>query len=203
MAFTVEPTMSMSDDIFPRTPSRAFVQTQWADGWAFAVLGFGSAARMLTEQRASMHGTVDQIGIAVFYLQRHRVELVMKQALVDLGEDRGAVAKLNHNLDAIWRRLGEVVSAIDSKHWRRLDGDFRDFVSTIHRADEGSFAHRYPIDRRGADVKREEFIDLDTLENYAAGFEGGIWAYTDWLSKSRQAAREHEAEMAWEYEGGY
>jgi hypothetical protein len=33
---------------------------------------------MLTEQREKMHAHVDQVGLAVFYLQRHRVELVIR-----------------------------------------------------------------------------------------------------------------------------
>ncbi len=182
--------MSVPEEIFPTERNPAYVQTQWAEGWGYAVIGFGSAARMLTEQREKMHASVDQIGLAVFYLQRHRVELVLKQALVGLGEDPVAVAKLSHNLEVLWRTFGDVVRAIDLKHWQDLDGQHGEFVATIHQADEGSFSYRYPIDRTGAESKRVPFIDLDALERHADGFENGVGGYTDWIAESRREAQE-------------
>lgn len=71
--------MGVREDIFPTEQRVGYVQTEWASGWAYGVIGFGEAARMLTEQRAKMHANIDQIGLAVFYLQRHRVELVYYQ----------------------------------------------------------------------------------------------------------------------------
>ena len=192
--------MSIRDDIFPTNQHPDFVQTQWAKGWGYTVIGFGDAARMLTEEREKMHASVDQIGLAVFYLQRHRVELVMKQALVDLGEDPLAVANMKHNLAALWRRLGEVVRAIAPKHWQDLDGQHGEFVVAIHEADEGSFSYRYPIDMKGAEAKRKPFIDLDALQRHADDFENGVVGYTDWIAELRQEEREYEAEMAREYE---
>lgn len=178
------------------------MQTEWAGGWVYAVVGFGSAARMLTEERAKMHASVDQIGLAVFYLQRHRVELVMKQALVDLGKDPVEVTELGHNLAALWRTLGEVVSARGPSHWRDLGGRFGDFVAAIHRADEGSFAYRYPIDKKGAGAKRAPFIDLEALERYAEDFESGIDGYMTVVYEEREIEaelqREFEAEMDWD-----
>jgi hypothetical protein len=192
-----------ADDIFPKRQHPDFVQTQWAEGWGYSVIGFGSAARMLTEQRAKMHASVDQIGLAVFYLQRHRVELVMKQALVDLGEDGSDVAKLGHNLHVIWQALGKVVTAVDPKHWADLDGRFRDFVLAIHAADKGSFAYRYPVDTKGVENKRENYINLDELERHAEDFEGGVGGYTDWIEEWRFEVRQHEAELDAEHRDDY
>jgi hypothetical protein len=190
-----------ADDIFPTSQHPDFVQTQWSEGWAYAVIGFGSAARMLTERRGEMHASVDQIGLAVFFLQRHRVELVMKQALVDLGQKPVDVAKLGHSLDGLWQRLGKVVSAISPQDWNDLDGRYADFVAAVHQADEGSFAYRYPIDRKGAESKRASFINLDALERYGQDFESGIYGYTDWIDERERFSREYEAEMAREYDG--
>ena len=182
--------MSVHDDIFPKQQHPGYVQTEWAAGWGYAVIGFGSAARMLTEQRKRMHASVDQIGLAVFYLQRHRVELVLKQALVDLHEDPTAVAKLGHKLEDLWPRVGEVVRAIDPKHWQILDDECGEFVATMHRADEGSFSYRYPIDRAGAESKRAPFIDLDALDRHADNFQNAIEGYTDWLAESEREAQQ-------------
>lgn len=199
--------MSASGDIFPKTHSADYVQTKWSEGWTYAVVGFGSAARMLTEQRRQMNASVDQIGLAVFYLQRHRVELIIKQALIDLGKKPVEVTKLSHNLAVLWRNFGDAVSARDPSHWRDLDGRFGDFVSAVHEADEGSFSYRYPIDKKGAGAKRAQFIDLEALERYAEDFEGGIDGYMTVVFEERdfeaELEREYQAEMAWEYEGDY
>ncbi|WP_205697481.1 hypothetical protein [Conexibacter sp. SYSU D00693] len=183
--------MGAADDIFPSHQSPAFVQTRWSEGWGYAVIGFGSAARMLTEQRAKMHASVDQIGLAIFFLQRHRVELVLKHALVLLGEDVEAVAKLPHRLDVLWRRFGQVVRPLDPKGWRYLEGEFGDFVEAIHKADEGSFTYRYPVNREGEESKRAPFIDLDALERYAERFDLGISGFVDWIDEGRREAEWH------------
>ena len=179
--------MGVRDEIFPADRDRAYVQTEWASGWAFAVIGFGYAARMLTEQRQAMHANVDQIGLAVFFLQRHRVELVIKQTLVDLGEDPARIASHGHNLKRLWETLGSVVRSKSTDHWKQLSNAHADFLETMHEADEGSFSYRYPTDKDGNESKRAAFISLEALERHADDFENGIQGYTDWLSETQQA----------------
>lgn len=176
--------MGVRDEIFPNERKLAYVQTTWAKGWEYGVMGFGYAARMLTEQREVMHANVDQIGLAIVYVQRHRVELVIKQALVDLGEGPVDVAKVGHNLQKLWRRLGTVVSSIDAEHWRYLSNEYGEFLSAMHEADEGSFSYRYPIDKTGEASKRADFIDLEALERHANSFEHGVQGYTYWVSET-------------------
>jgi hypothetical protein len=183
--------MGARDEIFPTDQHPAYVQTQWAKGWAYNVIGFGAAARLLTEQRASMHASVDQIGLAVFFLQRHRVELIIKQALVDLGRQPAEVAKLGHNLDHLWRVLGTIVRSVGADHWSGLMDDHGEFVAVMHEADEGSFSYRYPIDKTGAESTRADFISLEALERYAEAFEYGIHGYTDWVAEGRRAVDDY------------
>jgi hypothetical protein len=174
--------MSVKDDIFPRDASEAYVQTQWSTGWGYAVIGFGEAARILTERQAQMHASVDQIGLAVFYLQRHRVELVIKHLLIDgLAQDPEKVIALRHNLGRLWVRLGEVVSGISPAQWQELDDEFGEFMTVMHEADAASFTYRYPADHQGRQVARAEYIDLRALEHHAERFEAGIMGYATWL----------------------
>jgi hypothetical protein len=184
--------MGEREEIFPSEQKEAYVQTQWARGWAYGVIGFGYAARMLTEQRARMHANVDQIGLAVFYLQRHRVELVIKQALVDLGAEPAEVAKLGHNLNRLWKRLESVVRANGDDHWQSLQDDHGEFLSAMHGADEGSFSYRYPIDKSGEESRRADFIDLDALERHAESFESGVQGYTDWVQEMEYSRGEYD-----------
>jgi hypothetical protein len=184
--------MDVRDEIFPAEQHVRYVQTQWASGWAYAVIGFGEAARMLTEQREKMHAGIDQIGLAVFYLQRHRVELVIKQALIDLGVAPAEVTDLSHNLDRSWRRLGTaVVETTSADHWRELSNDHGDFVAALHEADGGSFTYRYPIDRKGSDNRRADYIDLEALERHAQQFEYGVGGYTDMVDEMQRLADEN------------
>jgi len=191
--------MSAANDIFPSHQHPNFVQTQWAEGWAYTLIGFAGAARMLTEQRKKMDASVDQIGLAVFYLQRHRVELVIKHALVKLGQAPVDVAKLPHSLEVLWRKLGDAVKANDLKHWQDLDLRYAEFIDAMHRADERSFAYRCPVDRTGTTSQRAPFIDLEALERYADDFENGIAGYTDWLDELERLNREFKDEMVREF----
>jgi hypothetical protein len=183
--------MSVRDEIFPRERNEAYVQTEWARGWAYGVIGFGEAARMLTEQRPKMHANVDQIGLAVFYLQRHRIELVIKQALVDLGGNPAEVARLGHDLGRLWETLGSVVRSNGADHWRSLADTHGEFLSVMHEADEGSFSYRYPIDKAGEESKRADFISLEALELHADKFEYGVQGYMDWVSEAQSYGPDH------------
>jgi hypothetical protein len=182
--------MGVRDEIFPTKPRRRdHVQTQWASGWAYAVIGFGEAARMLTEQREKMQASVDQIGLAVFYLQRHRVELVIKQALTDLGVPYDEVTGPRHNLAKLWRRLGVAVEEKTSAdHWRELSEEHGGFIAVVHEADQSSLTYRYPVDLAGTENRRADFIDLHALEHYAARFENGLQGYTDMVDAIQREA---------------
>jgi hypothetical protein len=143
--------MSVRAEIFPADRGEALVQTEWAKGWGYAVIGFGEAARMLTEQRREMGAAVDQVGLAVFYLQRHRVELIIKQALIDLGEELSRVIKPGHDLRALWLLLEERIRSSDADEWNDLEREHGEFLSVMHEADKSSFSYRYPVDKSGGD----------------------------------------------------
>lgn len=177
--------MTVGDEIFPAQGDRDHVQTQWARGWVGAVIGFGNAARMLTEQKHQMHASVDQIGLAVFFLQRHRVELVIKQALFDLGDDPAAIGKLGHDLGRLWKRFESLVrSRSHSDDWDEFLTPLCEFVAVIHDADVGSFNYRYPVDKDGNDLVRARFIDLEALERYAEHFESHVHGCLDWINEN-------------------
>jgi hypothetical protein len=79
--------MNAREEIFPPKGRVEFVQTEWARGWGAASSGFAEAARVLTKRAHRVGPSVDQVGLVVFFLQRHRVELALKQLLDFLGQE--------------------------------------------------------------------------------------------------------------------
>lgn len=73
--------MGIFEEIFPAERRMELAQTEWAEGWAAAAAGFGFAAEYLMKNASSLGATVDQAGLAIFFLQRHRVELILKNLL--------------------------------------------------------------------------------------------------------------------------
>jgi len=186
--------MSLADEIFPDHRHPDFVQTEWASGWGYGTMGFAEAARFLTENRAQFHATIDQVGLVVFFLQRHRVELALKELLVAHGGDLIQI-KSPHSLLALWKACEQAVGA-GSDSWTYLDSAGIELVSLLHERDPGSDAYRYPVDRAGNAHKRPKFINLAALEEHVDGLTSAIGGYMAYSEEARQ----WEAEMQREFE---
>src|SRR5207248_2471688 len=123
--------------------SQEYTQTQWATGWHAALSGFGEAALFLTENRKHFGATIDQVGLALFFLQRHRVELGLK---LILAEESGDPVPGTHDLDTLWDACERAVRSTDANAWASFAKDVKPFVDVISRTDRGSFTFRYPVD---------------------------------------------------------
>lgn len=163
--------------LFPDTHGEAYVQTEHAAGWHAVAYGFSRAAEALTTQRREFHATVDQVGLAVFFLQRHRVELELK-ALLDTFD--GNVPR-SHSLNELWNRLKRSVKEIDSAAWEQFAADAEELVMALHRVDESSFVFRYPQDTAGNVIVRPPYIDLDAVQHYVDLFESGCEGLLTWV----------------------
>lgn len=172
--------MGIREELFPSTRHARLVQTEWCKDWFDTALGFGYVAEELTERRATFRASIDQAGIAIFFLQRHRVELTLKGWLASLGSsDFGS-----HNLVVL---LGKVRKLVRTKHpeeWQHFDSTHGELVRAIAAVDEGSFTFRYPVTRDGTPVKRPDFIDLDVMQERVEAF---FYAVVGWV--------DHEAEL--------
>lgn len=181
--------MSLADEIFPAERHPDLVQTEWSKGWGYQSIGFGEAARFLTEHRASFHGSLDSVGLAVFYLQRHRVELALKELLV---AHRVELKKVSppHSLLALWQTCKQTLGP-DDDGWSYLESEGVELVMLLHEHDRGSDTYRYPVDRDGVEHTRAPYIDLAALEGAVEKLVGAIDGY---MAYSEQA-REYEREM--------
>jgi hypothetical protein len=138
--------MPLSDDIFPTQRDPRHVQTEWSEGWFGAEAGFGYAAEYLTDHRGDFGATIDQAGIAVFFLQRHRVELALKGLLDAVGEKPPE----GHSLRHVWGICQRVLKPKDAGAWATFAADHKELMELMDGVDALSFTFRYPVDKTGA-----------------------------------------------------
>jgi hypothetical protein len=184
--------MGVREEIFPSERREAFVQTEWSKGWGYAGIGYREAARLLTEQKLTFGPSIDQTGLAIFFLQRHRVELALKELLVERGVDIGGI-KSQHSLVALWYACKELIGA-RTFEWQQMDSG-GELITVLDDADPGSYSFRYPVDKYGKENERPQFIDLDALAEHVDSFVSLIDGYLAYVEEAEQAQREYEDEM--------
>jgi hypothetical protein len=194
--------VSLQDEIFPSERHPDYVQTEWSRGWGYGSIGFADAARFLTEHRARFHASIDQVGLVVFYLQRHRVELALKELLVAHKVDLSTI-KSPHSLRALWNVCGGAISAVDKQSWDYLDAAGTEVVSVLDSVDPDSAAFRYPENRKGEEHVRPKFIDLGALEKHVDTFSAAISGYTAYSDEMQQFEAEEYRELQQELQQEY
>jgi hypothetical protein len=155
--------VGIRDEIFPTERHPDYVQTEWSRGWGYGSIGFAEAARFLTEHRRDFNATIDQVGVVVFYMQRHRVELSLKELLRALSVDLSKI-KSAHSLAALWEACRVAIAAKDKDAWDYLKSAGSELIGVLHKVDPDSTAFRYPENRKGEEHDRPKFIDLDAVE---------------------------------------
>lgn len=178
--------------IFPNERKERFVQTEWATGWGATTSGFRLAAEHLTKNAHVFRAEIDQVGLAVFFMQRHRIELVLKA----LNEAAGVEFKPTHSLRTLWSRCEAPLRKLDAKNWKTFKADHDPLIDAIARVDDGSFTFRYPVDTKGVEVERPQFVDLAALNEYVDKFMYDAHGWVDWIWEMKALEREYEREMA-------
>jgi len=167
-----------------------YVQTEWAQGWTASAAGFGFAADFLTKNARSLGATVDQAGLAVFFLQRHRVELILKDLLGFLGVRFPAT----HSLGRLWRfcQDGFESSRLDWDEFKRENGEFIDALIAV---DDGAATFRFPVNHEGVQIDRPAFIDLKALNRHADKLYWEVAGCMDYLAEANAQMRAIEADV--------
>jgi hypothetical protein len=175
--------MAQREELFPSERHPDFVQTEWCKTWIDLATGFGYAARELTERRKRFGATIDQAGIAIFFLQRHRIELLLKAWLVDLRAPR----RDTHRLDVLLKAVDRLVKPKYPDEWQQFDSEHGAFVRLVASKDEGSFVFRYPEDKSGTAFERPDYIDLDVMHGQVEALETAITGFMDYEAELRTA----------------
>lgn len=169
--------VALIDDLFPSKRHPGLVQTEWASGWMNAASGFGYAAEYLTDRQADFGATIDQAGIAVFYLQRHRVELALKGLLDYVGAD----VTDKHGLVFLWGRCKAALAGRYPNAWAQFEADHFELIRALDRVDGTSYAFRYPVDTKGVEVVRPANIELSVLNEHVGKLDSGAGGFIDYI----------------------
>lgn len=170
--------MGLFDEIFPTKRDPRLVQTEWAGDWLDGAAGFGYAAERLTEHRDKFGALIDQAGLAVFFLQRHRVEMTLKGLLDAVGGDVTG----KHGLLYLWELCKKALEPKDPAAWKQFAADHRELVKVLDTVDQSSYTFRYPVDTKGRKASRPAFIDLEVLNEHVERMYFGAVGYVDHLS---------------------
>jgi hypothetical protein len=178
--------MGLADEIFPVERRERFVQTEWAEGWALTAVGFQEAARLLTEASRKIGASLDQVGLVVFFLQRHRMELAMKELLDGAGVEIKDIT--THSLTKLWGLCRDAVgkaTGAPPNAWAEIDAVGGELVALIDKHDPGSFSFRYPVDRDGEPNERPQFINLDPLEKHVGEFVSILDGFQTFIAETQ------------------
>lgn len=167
--------VSIRDQLFPEGEEHrhdGLLQMQWSQGWVDSFLGLGALTHWITPRLGELHAAMDYAGAAVVFLQRHRIELGLKTLLDCAGAQP---AEYNHHsLDKLWAACAAALMPNHPSAWKAFACAHREFVEEVGKADPGSFAFRYPVDKSGVPVERPIFVDPVVFENAGAAFEEGV-----------------------------
>ncbi len=165
---------SMADTIFPDGEPRDgnILRLELVGSWESQFLGLGRLTAFLTPRLLGEAFAVDDMGVNVIFLHRHRVEVGLKLIL----ERMGATPVGDHSIAALWSRCDEgCEKAGFSYQWATFGRAQREFAHLLNRVDPGAATFRYPVDRNNQPWKRGQ-VDIAELEKAGAAFQRDLLA---------------------------
>jgi hypothetical protein len=163
---------SLADLIFPSGGPRDgyILRLELVGSWESQFLGLGRLTAFLTPRLLAEAHAVDDMGVNVVFLQRHRIEVGLKLIL----ERAQADPVGDHRLDVLWKRCDQACAAAGfSSQWHTFVRAQKDFVDLLNRVDPGAATFRYPVDTDNQPWKRGQ-VDLAELEQAGAAFQQDV-----------------------------
>jgi hypothetical protein len=110
-------------------------------------------------------GAIDQAGVAIFFVQRHRIELTLKGRPDELGSPDVN----SHDLKVPLQKIKAFVQPEDPAQWLEFDEQHGELVRAVAEVDKGSIVFRYPVGNDKQLVERPDYVDLDVPEDRVEG----------------------------------
>lgn len=152
----------------------------------FIASGFMEAAQMLASAALEDRAMRAHLALPALFCFRHAIEVNLKSLLADYGPSfQTPCDKLTttHDLAHLWNCFTEMLDQTAG------DGDAEGIAAAAHIVlafnewDSGSFAFRYPTDRKGQHIPfPEESIDLANLLEVMKGFANFLMGVDGQLS---------------------
>jgi hypothetical protein len=165
---------SLADTIFPDGEPRDgyILRLELVGTWESQFLGLGRLVAFATPRLLAEAVAVDDMGVNLVFLQRHRVEVGLKLIL----ERAGADLVVDHKINSLWKRCaGACDAAGASSAWDTFERSQKEFAGLLDEVDPNAATFRYPVDAKNQPWKRG-LVDLVALEEAGAGFERDVLA---------------------------
>lgn len=162
---------SLSARVFPEGPARDgnILRLEFVESWESQLIGLGRLTAFLTPGLLHRSHAVDDIGLNVIFMQRHRVEVGLKLLL----ERSEAKPVRTHKIRDIHEACGRAMTAKGlSSEWDGFVAAQSDYIHLMHKIDSGAATYRYPVNTNSQPWQRPRFVDLEELE--AAGASHGV-----------------------------
>jgi hypothetical protein len=160
---------SLAELIFPSGDPRDgyILRLDLVDSWESQFLGLGRLTAFVTPRLLAEAHAVDDMGINVVFLQRHRVEVGLKLIL----ERAQAKPVGEHKVAALWKRCDQACAAAGfPSQWQSFADAQEEYAKLLGSVDPEAATFRYPVDMRNQPWKRGH-VDLAELERAGAAFE--------------------------------
>ncbi len=175
------------------------------DDYAYR-MGYRRAGRILTEWTAANRET-DFLVYPICHAYRHFVELSLKHLIPlacnvierEITPKETALQTGTHSLRALWAVFKAIEEEASAKCGVAVNAENRhgieSYIEQFHEVDEGSFAFRYPLTRKG-DVSLGELthINLGTLSDHMEKLcdylDGLHIAYSEFIQFRNEMHRE-------------
>ena len=166
-------TVPYGDDIFPVGPARdgKILRLGLVGTWESQLVGLRRLTAFLTPRLLTQSHAVDDMGLYLVFLQRHRVEVALKLIL----ERAKAPIPVDHQIMRLFGQCEDACRAVGiAKAWDSFAGAQQPFAELIDEVDPGAATFRYPVDKKAQPWARREHVDLEALETAGCAFHDDV-----------------------------
>jgi hypothetical protein len=173
--------VSIEDRIFPSGPARDghILRLEFVDSWESQLIGLGRLTSFLSPRLLRQSHAVDDMGLYVIFMQRHRVEVGLKLLL----ERTDTQPTYTHDIRQLLELCASSVIAKGlSREWAVFSAMQAEYINLMHEIDSGAATYRYPVDKHAKSWGRRRFVDLEALEIAGTSFQEAILDLTETLA---------------------
>ncbi len=164
---------TLAEQVFPDGPPRDgnILRLDLVSSWESQLVGLGRLTAFLTPRLLTQSHAVDDIGLYVVFLQRHRVEVGLKLVL----ERTRVTPPAIHSISRLFERCAASSRSVGyGQAWDAFASDQGEYVELLNEVDSNAATFRYPVNTSAHPWPRRERVDLEHLEQAGSAFEQSL-----------------------------